>query len=252
MDFKNNNHKKNTPKGNQAASDVLLPTTLTPSTIPCQPSSHPAQSPLEKLPLEIRERICQLVGLNDPHSGPRWMRYVKWEDSHQPCKRRRCCQISLCIFSLVSKSMAVPAQRALFENIILDRPRTLVSLCGNLFLYPKNRGYIRNLIVSNRKYMGQRYVYDRPGARHSHPYDKPDATAFVNLLGPAVMEQGTSSFWALNSLREFYISYREIPRLGHIDCRHEAFVEITDTIFALLIHFSPSLLSLSISSSWRD
>lgn len=239
------------PTDDQIASDVVPPTTLTPSTTPYQPPYSAAQSPLERLPLEIREHICQLVGLKNPSPWPRCMRYVKWEDRHQPCNRRRCCQKSLCALSLVSKSMAAPAQRALFKDIILDRPRTLVNLCKSLLLYPKNRGYIRHLVVRNHKYMGQRSRYDRPGERHSHPYDQPDASAFVNLLGPVVMEQGASSVWALKYLRDAYSSYHETPRDIRIDTRSEAFSELTDTIFTFIVHFSSSLQSLVIRGSGK-
>ncbi|KAK3398407.1 hypothetical protein B0T20DRAFT_411072 [Sordaria brevicollis] len=242
------------PKDDQSASDVPSSTTSTATTTSCQPSSLPGQSPLERVPLEIRERICQFVGLKDARSEPPWMRYVKWEDRHQPCKRRRCCRISLCALSLVSRSMVAPAQRALFENINLNRPRTLVGLCRSLLLYPKNRGYIRTIVVSHRKYLGQRYPHDSPGERHSHPCDKPDATAFLNLLGPVISEQqpGTDEFWALESLCDLYHTYRENVEQTLLRFRPDVFIEITDTILALLLHFSPSLHSLSIGgSSWK-
>ncbi|KAK1773332.1 hypothetical protein QBC45DRAFT_304046, partial [Copromyces sp. CBS 386.78] len=111
---------------------------------------------LERLPLEIREHICQLAGWQKSHPAAIWTRYVKWEDRHQPCNRRRCCQKSLYGLSLVSKSMAAPAQRALFREIVLNKPRSLVNVCKSLLLYPKNRGYVRQIAVDYHKYMEQR------------------------------------------------------------------------------------------------
>ena len=106
---------------------------------------------------------------------------VRWEDRHQPCNLWLCCQKSLYSLSLVSKSMATPAQRALFSKIVLDKPLTLVNLAKSILLYPETRGYIRHIGVDYYQYMRGCEYPVRLGEVNCH--NTPQLYAFHNLLG---------------------------------------------------------------------
>ncbi|CCC05642.1 unnamed protein product [Sordaria macrospora k-hell] len=63
------------------------------------------------------------------------------------------------------------------------------------------------------------------------------------------MEQGASCPWATAFLRQAYHSYRKKIEAAGVTYSAEAFRNITDAIFGLVVYFSPSLQSLALSGS---
>ncbi|KAK3352064.1 hypothetical protein B0H65DRAFT_143748 [Neurospora tetraspora] len=135
---------------------------------------------VERLPLEIREHICELIG-HVPHPSHDYLIncFDPPEDHPQsepfpgpPHTLYSSAYADLRVLSLVSKAFAEPSQRVLFKTTVVQGSIGIMSLLRSLLFYPKNRNYVRRLAVSRKECW-----------RLQYPVGGIVLRAFMNILG---------------------------------------------------------------------
>lgn len=165
-------------------------------------------APIEQLPLELREQICDLVG-HVPHSShdhlmncfdpleimpPNMSKTRKVRHSPPIYPHLYSSAYSdLRALSVTSRALTGPAQRVLFRTIVVQGSAAIMLLLRSLLLYPKNRKLVRSLAVFRKDFLSDYF------GEGGETLDE-----FMEILGSAVctpafneidFQDGTSGFF---------------------------------------------------------
>ncbi|KAK3489700.1 hypothetical protein B0T13DRAFT_505713 [Neurospora crassa] len=207
-------------------------------------------SPIGKLPVELRDRICGHVASvlhsalhhsSLPEDDPQTF---SWTTLDRPpdC---RIIQKRLRALSLVSKDWSLSAQRALFAVIPISSARCLMTLLRSLILFPRNRKFIRCLIpIFSHEcatfYMGPSFAWEDISGMVTLAH-------FINNLGdilftPIVEDLPNTTLLRI-SLLKHVLQPPLLATTNHIDHVYR-FREILNSALWSVVHLSPMLSAL--------